>query len=134
MDVGNPSNFVRILELFQQKVDTLRSILSSVSIDDITTEETLLDVFDKYNYILDPHGAVAYYALVELLESSKLSKSLKGIFLETAHPVKFPEIVEAVTNKKIKLPESVEYLIGKEKQSIEMEASFKVFKEWMMVK
>ena len=138
MDVGNPSNFVRILELFHQKVDNLKSILSSISVDDITTEETIKDVFNKYDYILDPHGAVAYYALDDYAkwdnnpyDDSELPPSA-GIFLETAHPVKFPEIVEAVTHKKIEVPETVEYLFGREKQSIEMEPSFDVFKEWMM--
>lgn len=140
MDVGNPSNFIRILELFHQKVDNLKAILSSTSIDDITTEETIKDVFEKYKYVLDPHGAVAFYALDEYAkwgnnrpDDSELT-SPAGIFLETAHPVKFPEIVEAVTHKKIEVPGSVDYLFGLEKQSIEMEPSFEAFKEWMLHK
>ncbi|SFQ49719.1 threonine synthase [Parafilimonas terrae] len=140
MDVGNPSNFIRILELFHQKTDDLKSQLSSVSIDDVTTEETIKDIFKKYNYVLDPHGAVAYYALKEYMEwdnnefdNSTLPKPA-GIFLETAHPVKFPEIVEAVTAQKIEAPESVEYLFDRKKLSIEMQPSFAAFKEWMMSK
>ena len=136
MDVGDPSNFIRILELFQQKVSDLKSVLSSTSIDDITTEETIKDVFEKNNYILDPHGAVAYFALNEYLQwaDAAIVSGARGIFLETAHPVKFPEIVEAVTQKKIEVPESVDYLFGREKLSIEMNASFDSFKEWMMNK
>ena len=140
MDVGNPSNFIRILELFHQNTGDLKLQLSSTSIDDITTEETIKDVFEKYNYVLDPHGAVAYYALEEYMEwnnnefeNSALPKPA-GIFLETAHPVKFPEIVEAVTKQKIEVPESVEYLFDREKQSINMQPSFAEFKEWMMSK
>lgn len=140
MDVGNPSNFIRILELFHQKTDNLKLLLSSTSIDDITTEETIKDVFDKYDYVLDPHGAVAYYALEEYAEwnnnefdNSELPKPA-GIFLETAHPVKFPEVVEPVTGRKIEVPESVEYLSNREKQSIEMQPSFDTFKEWMLSK
>ena len=65
MDVGNPSNFIRILELFHQQVGDLKSVLSSTSIDDVETKETIKDVFERYRYVLDPHGAVAYYALNE---------------------------------------------------------------------
>ena len=132
MDVGNPSNFIRILELFQQQVDNLKSIVSSVSVDDVTTEETMMDVFKQYNYVLDPHGAVAYTALNEYMNNSASAENTGGIFLETAHPVKFPEVVEAVTHKKIDVPDSVEYLFGKERKSIELDASFAAFKEWML--
>lgn len=136
MDVGNPSNFIRILELFHQQAGDLQSVLSSTSIDDIATEETIKDVFERYRYVLDPHGAVAYYALNEYLQwgNAGNSSAAKGIFLETAHPVKFPEIVEAVTHQKIEIPESVEYLFSREKLSIEMNASFDSFKEWMVNK
>ncbi|MEP6683169.1 MAG: threonine synthase [Parafilimonas sp.] len=134
MDVGNPSNFVRVLELFHQKVNDLKKIVSSYSISDAATKATMSEVFNQYNYTLDPHGAVAYYALIKLLESLKLSKSLKGIFLETAHPVKFPETVEQSTGKKIEVPESIQYLFNQEKQSITMNASFDDFKEWIMNK
>ncbi|MFT4152180.1 threonine synthase [Parafilimonas sp.] len=140
MDVGNPSNFIRILELFHQETESLKSMLSSVSIDDITTEETIKNVFEKCNYILDPHGAVAYYALDEYtkwdnnaFDDSNVPPP-PGIFLETAHPVKFPDVVEAVINKKIEVPDSVEYLLSREKQSLEMQPSFDMFKEWMMSK
>lgn len=127
MDVGNPSNFVRILQLFNQQVDGLKSILSSTSIDDITTQETIQEVFAACEYLLDPHGAVAYFALNEGLGPEE-----KGFFLETAHPVKFPEIVEAVTHTKIEVPESVEYLFGKTKESLLMQPSFAHFKEYLL--
>lgn len=133
MDVGDPSNFVRILELFHQKTDNLKSVLSSYSVDDATTKQTIKAVFEKYNYTLDPHGAVAYYALNKYLnESLNFTLADGGIFLETAHPVKFPETVEEVTNTKIKIPESVQYLLSRKKQSIKMDASFEKLKEWLM--
>jgi threonine synthase len=134
MDVGDPSNFVRIMELFEQKVDSLKSVLSSYSVDDTTTKETIQEVYDKYNYTLDPHGAVGYFALNKYLKSfhSLPSGYGGGIFLETAHPVKFPETVEEVTNTKIAIPQSVQYLLSRKKQSIKMDASFKKFKEWLM--
>lgn len=129
MDVGNPSNFVRILELFNNELPALQNVLSSYSIDDATTAATIKNVYEQHNYMLDPHGAVACYALNEYLQQHT---NAKGIFLETAHPVKFPDTVEETTNKKIPFPESVQYLKGKEKKSILMPASFEDFKEWLM--
>jgi threonine synthase len=144
MDVGDPSNFVRIMELFERKIDKLKFIFSSYSIDDATTKETIKNVYEKYHYTLDPHGAVGYYALNKYLQdvggrptsAKKFPNSSSGdgggIFLETAHPVKFPETVEEVTNTKIAIPQSVQYLLSRKKQSIKMDASFEKFKEWLM--
>jgi threonine synthase len=136
MDVGNPSNFIRILELFHQQLHDLKSVLSSISIDDVTTKETIRDVFEKYGYVLDPHGAVGYHVLNKYLNEQNNSSlgDGSGIFLETAHPVKFPETVEEVTHSKIAIPETVNYLFDQRKQSIQMKASFGTFKEWMIGK
>ncbi|HRH50893.1 MAG TPA: threonine synthase [Panacibacter sp.] len=129
MDVGNPSNFVRILEMFNNELPALQNVLSSYSIDDVTTAATIKNVYEQHNYMLDPHGAVAYYALNDYLQQHT---SDNGIFLETAHPVKFPDTVEEATHTKIPFPESVQYLQGKEKKSIVMPASFEALKEWLM--
>jgi threonine synthase len=134
MDVGNPSNFVRILELFHQQFSDLKSVLSSYSISDAVTKATINEVFNQYDYTLDPHGAVGYYALIDYLGDTVKNPSGGGIFLETAHPVKFPETVEASTGKKIEIPESVQYLFDQKKESVVMNASFDEFKEWMMTK
>jgi threonine synthase len=128
MDVGNPSNFVRILELFHKKTEGLTSVLSSYSVDDATTAETIRDVYAKYQYMLDPHGAVGYYALQQYLREH----TGEGIFLETAHPVKFPEVVEQATHTKIPFPESVQYLTGRQKLSIMMDVGFDGLKELLM--
>lgn len=127
MDVGNPSNFIRVMELFHQQIEDLKTIFSSVSISDDITAATIKYVFEKYHYTLDPHGAVAYHVL-----SNYLKKNEQGIFLETAHPVKFPEVVEESTNTKIEFPGSVKHLLGKEKQSIKMPADFSSLKEYLM--
>jgi threonine synthase len=131
MDVSNPSNFIRVLELFHHQLNDLKNILSSYSVDDKTTKTTIKDVYEKYAYVLDPHGAVGYYALIKYLSQHEHNK---GIFLETAHPVKFPETVEAATDKKIKIPESIKYLFHQQKHSKQMNASFDEFKEWLMSK
>jgi threonine synthase len=137
MDVGDPSNFVRIMELFEQKIDNLKNVLSSYSLDDATTKETIKDVYEKYHYTLDPHGAIGYYALDKYLRKTNdvdQRSTVKGIFLETAHPVKFPETVEEVTKTKIAIPQNVQYLLNRKKQSITMDASFESLKEWLMEK
>jgi threonine synthase len=131
MDVANPSNFVRVLELFHQQITDLKNVFSSVSIDDATTKATIKKVYDENDYTLDPHGAVAFYALNEY---QKQHANAKGFILETAHPVKFPDTVEEAINKKIAVPESVQYLLGKEKQSVVLPAQFDALKEWLMHK
>lgn len=131
MDVGNPSNFVRILELFGQRLNDLKSILTAYSVNDAATEQTIKEVYAQYQYLLDPHGAVGYYALNKYLQQHPGDK---GIFLETAHPVKFPGIVEKATGSKIDFPQNVKHLLGKQKQSTRMPADFEVFKSWLMAK
>ena len=131
MDVGSPSNFIRILELFQHNYKNISAKISGYTVSDALTKQTIADIFQKYNYTLDPHGAVAYYALAQYLQQEP---DAKGIFLETAHPVKFPDTVEAMTGKEIAIPESARYLFAKEKQSIPMDASFDSLKEWFMNK
>lgn len=129
MDVGNPSNFVRIMELFQQKIADLKNVFSSVSVDDATTKAIIKAVKEQYDYLLDPHGAVAYKALSDYLS---VNQNDKGFILETAHPVKFPETVEEVTGETIKIPESVQHLLSKTKKSVMLTSSFEAFKDWMM--
>jgi threonine synthase len=129
MDVGNPSNFVRILEIFHHEFPQLKSNLSSYSITDEETSAAIKDVFEKYSYIPDPHGAVGYLSLQRYLE---LHAGKKGIFLETAHPVKFPEAVENSTGKKIEAPLSVTAILNLEKKSISMKADYNHFKEYLL--
>lgn len=120
MDVGNPSNFVRIMELFGHQLPSLKNSLTSYSITDEETKTTIKEVFDKYNYVLDPHGAVGYLSLQRYLDANK---SAKGFFLETAHPVKFYDVIEPVIGQKIAIPESISVLLKKEKKSIRMQPS-----------
>jgi threonine synthase len=131
MDVGNPSNFVRVLELFHKQFDSLKNILSSYSISDEETRKTIGDVYAKYNYLLDPHGAVGYLALQEYLSSHTAQK---GIFLETAHPVKFYDVVEPVIHESVPVPASIRTLYDKEKTSIKMDAIYDSLKEYLLTK
>ncbi|MEO6836832.1 MAG: threonine synthase, partial [Ginsengibacter sp.] len=131
MDVGDPSNFIRILELFHHQFSDLKNVLSSDSISDEETRKTIKDVYEKNNYLLDPHGAVAYLALQKFLQ---LNPMQKGYLLETAHPVKFYEVVEPVINEKIPIPESVKDILHKEKKSVSMNAHFENLKEYLLEK
>ncbi|MFN0280060.1 MAG: threonine synthase [Pyrinomonadaceae bacterium] len=120
MDVGSPSNFVRILEIFDNKFIDLKEKLEAVSISDKTTAATMREVYDNHGYILDPHGAVGYRALVDYMA---IENDSQGLFLETAHPVKFDSVREIIGTQG-EIPKSVESLFSKEKQSIEMEANY----------
>ena len=131
MDVGNPSNFVRILELFNHRFLDLKKKLSSVSISDEQTKETIKEALEKENYLLDPHGAVAYVALQNYL---KIHADQKGYFLETAHPVKFYDVVEPIIKKEIEIPEQVKSILKKEKLSVRMRAEFEELKEYLLNK
>ena len=120
MDVANPSNFVRILEIYDRDYLNIKEEVESISVSDEITAETMREVYKKYNYILDPHGAVGFYALSEYLKDNPHQK---GIFLETAHPVKF-DSVEKITGTYGKMPKSVEKLFSKTKQSTQIEANY----------
>lgn len=144
MDVGNPSNFVRIMEIMHQDFPTLAKALSSYSYDDINTQATITRVYNDYGYTLDPHGAVAFLAAEEFIQDHEYeithfnhtteASPVRAIILETAHPVKFPEVVEEAIGHKIEVPPSVQFLLDKEKVAIPMGASFGVFKSWMLNK
>lgn len=129
MDVGNPSNFVRILEIFNHQFPDLKTKLSSYSINDTDTVATIKDVYQQYNYLLDPHGAVGYLALTKYLDAHP---SQKGIFLETAHPVKFPDAVEETVGKKIDIPFSLKEIMNKQKKSILVKANYDELKKYLM--
>lgn len=129
MDVGSPSNFIRVMELFGSNYEQIKEKISGYTVSDEITKQTIADVYREFGYILDPHGAVAYDALEQYLSHHP---EQKGIFLETAHPVKFPDTVEAMIGKKIEIPESAKYLFEKEKHSVKMNASFVDLKEWLL--
>ena len=129
MDVGNPSNFVRILEIFDHQFPKLKNKLSSATISDAETIATIGYVYRQYNYVLDPHGAVGYLALQRYLQDHP---GQKGIVLETAHPVKFPEAVENCIGKPIEIPAAVQSIMDKEKRAVMIGADFRSFKEYLL--
>lgn len=117
MDVGNPSNFIRILELFNQDFNNLKELFSSYSFTDKMTREAMQRIYKNTDYIADPHGAVGYLGL----KTHNLKDDEYGIFLETAHPVKFLDIVEDTLDLKIDIPINIKAIIDKEKKSIQIQ-------------
>ena len=131
MDVGNPGNFIRILEIFKHQFPELKSKLSSYSISDEETIVTIKRVVNQFDYTLDPHGAVGYLSLERYLENKP---NQKGIFLETAHPIKFPSAIEQITGKPLPIPSSIIHLMDKKKQSIPIENNYAHLKEFLLRK
>tara|TARA_R110001632_G_scaffold1883_1_gene8396 strand:+ start:69304 stop:70587 length:1284 start_codon:yes stop_codon:yes gene_type:complete len=116
MDVGNPSNFIRIQEIFQNNLSALKETFSSYSFSDHETREVMKFIYNKSSYIADPHGAVGFLGL----EKYDLSDTEFGIFLETAHPVKFLDVVEETLPVKVDIPPQIEKVIDKEKVAIKI--------------
>lgn len=131
MDVGDPSNFVRILELFGHQFETLKNKISAYSIDDDQTMSTITEVYEKYGYILEPHSAVAFAAMEKYL---KENPEQKGFILGTAHPVKFPDAVEKTIHTQIEIPESLNELMKKEKKTVEINSDFEELKRFLLHK
>ncbi|RIV69392.1 threonine synthase [Flagellimonas aequoris] len=114
MDVGDPSNFVRIQHLYQGNLESLRANLSSYSISDAETRKAMKSVHSKSGYLMDPHGAVGYLGLKEY---QKTHPDTYGIFLETAHPVKFLDVVEDTLGLSPEIPPQIQKVMGREKKS-----------------
>ncbi len=129
MDVGNPSNFVRIIELFQKEFPTLKNNLSSYTITDTETIETIKRIYTQHHYTLDPHGAVAWLALEQYLEKFP---DQKGFILETAHPVKFPDAVIEATGKGVEIPHSISSMMHREKETVEIKPDFENLKDYLL--
>jgi len=111
MDVGNPSNFIRIQELFDNNLSSLKKSFSSYSFSDDETKIMMKNIHDKFNYISEPHGAIGYLGL----QKHGLETNEFGVFLETAHPVKFLDIVEETLSVDVEIPYQIRQVMSKEK-------------------
>lgn len=117
MDVGNPSNFIRIQELYNNDLTEFEKDFSSYSFSDTETEITIKDIYNRTKYIAEPHGAVGYLGLKK--EMQKQPNSI-GVFLETAHPIKFLDIVEPLLDLQLPIPKQIESVLNKEKVSVKI--------------
>ena len=116
MDVGNPSNFIRIQKIFNNDAVKMKKYLSGYRYTDQQTRKALKEIYNLKNYIADPHGAVGYLGLKEYLNQQK--EDLYGVFLETAHPVKFFESVNKTLKVEVAIPERLKDTLSKEKVSV----------------
>lgn len=129
MDVGNPSNFARILDLYGHSHEAIRAEISGYRYTDEQIAGTMRTCRAETGYVLDPHGACGYQALQDGLQAGEY-----GVFLETAHPAKFVETVSSILNEDIELPEKlVEFMKG-EKQTVPLTADFEAFKAYLLSK
>ena len=115
MDVGNPSNFIRIQEIYKNNFETLKSNLSSYSFSDDETRVALKELYNEFKYIADPHGAVGYLGCKSYLKNNA---NAHCVFLETAHPTKFLNVVEEIIPEQIELPLQIEAVMDQEKTAI----------------
>lgn len=128
MDVGNPSNFARMLDIYGSTWNNMAHEIKGYTFDDEATKDGVKEVFNKYNYIIDPHGAVGYLALKEYQKG----KDVVGVVLETAHPTKFLDDMETILEQKIPIPERLANLADKEKSATQIGTDFESFKEWLI--
>ncbi|KAA1245517.1 threonine synthase [Aquimarina sp. RZ0] len=127
MDVGNPSNFIRIQQLFDNNFESLKNRFSAFSFDDSTTKEAMKQIYEETKYIADPHGAVGYLGL----KKYQLQENEYGVFLETAHPVKFLDIVEETLNTTVEIPSQIKKVLNKEKVSLKIK-DYQKLKEFLL--
>ena len=129
MDVGNPSNFIRIQKIFNNDAVKMKKYLSGYSYTDQQTRKALKEIYDLKNYIADPHGAVGYLGLKEYLNQQK--EDLYGVFLETAHPVKFFDSVNKTLKLEVAIPERLKDTLSKEKVSVPIK-DYSEFKAYLL--
>lgn len=127
MDVGDPSNFVRILDLYANQWADIKADISGATYTDDRIREAMRQCYEATGYVLDPHGACGWRALKELLQPSEV-----GVFLETAHPAKFKEKVDDILGTDIAIPERLQAFMRGKKQSVEMANDFDAFKSFLM--
>ena len=127
MDVGDPSNFARVLDLYDHSHEAVTAEISGATYTDAQIRETVKKVYETTGYLLDPHGACGYRALEEGLKPGET-----GVFLETAHPAKFLETVESIIDDKVEIPAKLQEFMKGEKQSLPMTKAFEDFKRYLL--
>lgn len=130
MDVGDPSNWVRILDLFDQDLEALKKVVTSYTYDDEATKAAMKQLYLEYQYVACPHTAIAWLASQAYL--GEHPGQYASVFLSTAHPCKFPDAIDADVFEKVKLPEGAELLAGKEKLAKELPVDYDLFKAYLL--
>ena len=129
MDVGNPSNLARIRHLFDDDINRIRTAVSGWSFTDTETREMIKSIHEQFDYIIDPHTAVGFLGLKKY--EGMVQGKYKGVVISTAHPAKFPESVEPVTGKSIKIPPQLAQYLDRKKQAIPMSTDYGEFRQYL---
>ena len=130
MDVGNPSNFPRILELYGLQHDHMVKEISGYAYADTVTKKIIKKIYDNYNYLLCPHSAIAYLGLHDELIAR--GEEYNGIFLATAHPAKFYDIIGDIIREEVTFPHALKAILAKEKKSFPLSTDYKAFREFLL--
>jgi threonine synthase len=130
MDVGSPSNIVRMIDLFDGDVSALEKAVTGYAFTDAETQEAMRDVYKNAGYVMDPHGAVGYLGLKKYMR--EVRSDVTGVFLETAHPAKFKEVVEDTLGKQIEIPPTLQKFLNRSKHTRGMSAEFSDFKRFLL--
>lgn len=126
MDVGDPSNFARIYDLYGRDHSAICADISGATFSDSQIAETIEDVFSRTGYLCDPHGACGYRAL-----SESLSNGETGLFCETAHPAKFKDTVESIIGREVVIPEKLKAFMSGTKKSVQLSRQYDEFKRYL---
>ena len=129
MDVGAPSNFARVLDLYGEDHTAICADISGATYTDEQIAETMRQTWQQHHYLLDPHGACGYRALTEGLQPGE-----EGIFLETAHPAKFKDTVERIISEPVTIPAKLQAFMQGEKQSVPLSKEFSDFKNYLLTR
>lgn len=129
MDVGNPSNFARMENMYSSTWNEMAKNIEGYAFSDAETEAAMQEIKAKYDYVIDPHGAVGYLALKKYQENNP---NTQGVILETAHPAKFLDDVERILDSKIEIPERLAVLADKKKEAVLRGVDFEPFKTWLL--
>lgn len=132
MDVGNPSNFARMMDIYNEDLEVIKEDIKGYFYSDEETAKCIQDVYKKDKYLLCPHTAVGYLAIKEFISTQ--NESSNNIVLSTAHPVKFGEVVEPLIGEAVEIPQRLQEMLGNEKKSIPMSKEFEDFKNWLLNK
>jgi threonine synthase len=127
--VGNPSNFARLMDLYDNSLEKIRQEVVGYHFNDEETRQFMREVYQQHGYTLDPHGAIGYGALRDYLKDKP---ELTGVFLETAHPAKFIDVVEETIPAKVTIPANLQQAMAKEKTSVPMAADYEALKKFLI--
>jgi threonine synthase len=127
MDVGDPSNFIRLKTIYNNQHKTIQNSIKSRIATDEETIQTIRELYNGCNYLADPHGAIGYLGCKDYVKEYSA-----GIFMETAHPAKFKDTVEKAIDGEVQIPAYLKKIQKQKKQAVKLSANYEKFKQWLL--